>query len=555
MKVEKLVGERFKEKPSDYKTESHALMLRGGYIKQVSGGIFSWYTPLRRITRKIERIIREEMEAVGGQEVLLPLVVPASLREESEKLSGPVPGMTDEEAAVQLVREYGQSYTRYPFMIFQIQTKFKEEARPRGGLIYAREFTIMEAYSFHTSEEDLEQHYEKCLEAYKRIFARAGLPQVITVISDPGLMEGNAAVKFMLLTPAGEDLAAVCSHCGYSAGVDVAECIVKNERDHISEELKPVHTPGVHTIEDLCNFLGIPAEKTCKAVVYQKNTDDRYVVVFVRGDLEVSETKIRNFLGEDIRPAVITDDCGLKAGYIGPYNLGSEFTVLFDRSLKGANNLSCGANIYEYHYTGLDIERDLGKVEYHDFSKTADGCICPVCGNASVTISGGIELGEILQLGTKYTGALNMQYLDKDGSSSYPFMDCCRIGIERLAAAVCEAHHDEHGPIWPLSIAPWEVHICCLRPDNPEIKEAADKLYEELQKQGIEVIYDDRNVSAGVMFSDADLLGVPIRVIISPRNMKDNCLEITTRDRKISMKVAFDKAIGEIKALIDNAAC
>ncbi len=567
MKVEKLVGDRFKERPSDCKIDSHALMLRGGYMKQVCNGIFSSYTPLRRITRKIEQIIREEMEAIGGQEVLLPVVMPASLWEESGRYSSVgnellrfedrsnsplVLGMTHEEAAVQLVREYGQSYAKYPFMIYQIQTKFRDEARPRGGLIRVREFIMKDAYSFHTSQEDLEQYYEKCLQAYKKIFARAGLPQVITVASDSGLMGGNVSHEFMLLTPAGEDSVAVCSHCGYGANVEAAECIVKNERSQTSDELTLVHTPGIRTIEDLCNFLGIPMEKTCKAVVYQKNTDNRYVVLFIRGDLDVNEAKLRNHLGEDIRPAVITDDCGLKAGYIGPYDLEGDFAVLFDRSLEGANNLSCGANIHEYHYTGLDIERDIGKMEYHDFSKIADGGICPKCGTPSITISRGIELGNIFQLGTKYTKAMNMQYLDKDGNPNYPVMGCYGIGIERLAAAVCEAHHDEHGPIWPLSIAPWEIHLCCLRPDNAEVKEAADKLYEELQKQSIEVIYDDRNVSAGVMFSDADLLGVPIRVIISPRNMKDNCLEITTRDKKISMKATFDKAITEIKALMSE---
>jgi prolyl-tRNA synthetase len=384
MKIEKLVGDRFKERPSDCEIDSHALMLRGGYMKYVANGIFSSYTPLRRITRKIEQIIREEMDAIDGQEVLFPVVLPASLWEESGRFASVgsellrfkdrnnnqcVLGMTHEEAAVQLVREYGQSYMKYPFMIYQIQTKFRDEARPRGGLIRVREFTMKDAYSFHTSNEDLEQYYDKCLHAYERIFARAGIPEVISVASDSGMMGGSLSHEFMLLTPIGEDSIAVCQECDYRANMEAAESIIENERSEVSKELTLVHTPDIHTIEDVCNFLNMPKEKSCKAVVYQKNSNDEYVVLFIRGDLDVNETKLTNYLGDEIHPAVITEECGLNAGYIGPYNLKGNFTVLFDRSLEGTNNLSCGANIPEHHYTGLEISRDCGNVEYHDFAK------------------------------------------------------------------------------------------------------------------------------------------------------------------------------------------
>ena len=565
MKLDKLVGDRFKERPSDCAIDSHALMVRGGYIKYVANGIFSQYPPMKRISQKIERIIREEMDSIDGQEVLFPVVLPGTLWDESGRYqsvgsellrfsdrngSPMVLGMTHEEAAVQLVREYANSYTKYPFMIYQIQTKFRDEARPRGGLIRVREFTMKDAYSFHTSQEDLERYYDKCYKAYERIFARAGVPEVISVQSDSGMMGGSISHEFMLLTPVGEDSIVLCKECGYRANMEAAENIVENAKTGELEEIKLVHTPNIHTIEDICEFLHAPLESSCKAVVYQKNSDDAYVVVFIRGDLDINETKLTNFLGEDIHPAVITPECGLNAGYIGPYMLEGDFTVLFDRSLEGTQNLSCGGNVEEYHYTGLNIERDCGKVEYHDFAKIAEGGICPVCGKKAITISRGIEVGNIFQLGTKYTKSMNMTYLDADGKAAHPIMGCYGIGVGRLAASVCEVHHDDYGPIWPITIAPWEVHICCVRSDDPETHAFADQLYDELQKERIEVIYDDRKATAGVMFSDADLLGVPVRVIVSPRNMKEGCCEIVTRDKKINKKVPVGETVEAVQAVL-----
>lgn len=567
MKLEKLVGDRFKERPSDCVIDSHALMVRGGYMKYVANGIYSSYLPLRRITRKIEQIIREEMDKIDGQEVQFPVVMPASLWQESgryesigkelmrfsDRSGSPlVLGMTHEEAAVQLVREYGQSYSRYPFMIYQIQTKFRDEARPRAGLIRVREFTMKDAYSFHTSQEDLEQYYDKCHKAYERIFARAGVPEVISVMSDSGMMGGNVSHEFMLLTPVGEDSIAICEECGYHANMEAAASIVENVRDEQSQELTLVHTPHMQTIEAVCTFLKSDVKKSCKAVVYQRNEDDKYIVLFLRGDLEVNETKLTNYLGCEIHPAVITEESGLRAGYIGPHDLQGDFIVLYDKSLEGANNLCCGANKDEYHYTGLDMARDLPDVPYYDFAKIMEGGICPQCGKPTITISRGIEVGNIFQLGTKYTEAMNMTYIEADGvSSSHPIMGCYGIGVGRLAAAVCEAHHDEYGPIWPMSIAPWQVHLCAVRPDNEAVKEFADKLYEELQQQGVEVIYDDRKVRAGVMFSDADLLGVPVRVVVSPRNMEEGVIELVSRDKTISEKVALAEAAEEIRKQVD----
>ena len=564
MKLEKLVGERFKERPADCVIDSHAIMVKGGYIKYMANGIYSSYLPLRRIVRKIEQILREEMDKIDGQEVQFPVVMPASLWDESGRYDSigdellrftdrnnakMVLGMTHEEAAVHLVREYAQSYTKYPFMIYQIQTKFRDEARPRAGLIRVREFTMKDAYSFHTSQEDLEQYYEKCHAAYERIFERVGVPEVVSVKSDSGMMGGNISHEFMLLTPVGEDSIVLCDSCDYRANMEAAENISDIARDAESAALEKVYTPNVHTIEDVCNFFGDETKNSCKAVVYQQNVDDKYVVLFIRGDLEVNETKLVNFLGEQVHAALITEECGLNAGYIGPVDLklNGDAVVLYDKSLEGRNNLSCGANEAEHHYKGLDMERDVPNAEYHDFAKIQEGGICPKCGKKTVKISRGIEVGNIFQLGTKYTKSMNMTYVDANGESKTPIMGCYGIGVGRLAASVCEAHHDEYGPIWPKAIAPWQVHLCAVRVDDEEVRAYADKLYEDLQNAGIEVIYDDRSVRAGVMFADADLLGIPLRIIVSPKNMKQGVVEVASRDKTLKTQIPLENVMEEIK--------
>ena len=565
MKLKNLVSQRFKENPSDAQIASHALMVRGGYMKYVGNGIFSEYPILRRITSKIEKIIREEMNAIDGQEVLFPVVMPADLWEESGRYnsigrelvrfedrnrSKHVLGMTHEEAAVQLVREYASSYQQYPFMIYQIQRKFRDEARPRAGMIRVREFTMKDAYSFHTSQEDLEDYYQKCYDAYNRIFKRAGIPEVVTVKSDSGMMGGSVSHEYMLLTAAGEDTIVLCKECDYRSNMEAAENTVINENAGETEELTCVETPECKTIDAVCEFLHKDILASCKAVVYQKNMDDAYVVAFVRGDYEVNETKLRNLVGEEIHPAEITEDAPIVAGYIGPYGISDKVTYYVDLSLRGINSLVAGANKEGYHYTGLNLERDLDKVEYVDIAKVQEGGICPCCGKPSLAISRGIEVGNIFQLGTKYTRSMKMQYMDKDNKLQYPIMGCYGIGVGRLAASICEAKHDDYGPIWPITIAPWEVHLCCMRPDNEDVRKVADGLYEDLQKQGVEVIYDDRtSVRAGEMFADADLIGAPIRVVVSPRNLKNNVVEVTTRDKSVKESVALDQALEFITGL------
>ncbi len=564
MKVSKMLGERFKEAPKDCVIASHALMVRGGYIKYVGNGIYSLFTPAKRIMSKIERIIREEMDRIDGEEVLFPVVMPASLWEQSGRFTSVgselvrfkdrggnnmVLGMTHEEAAVHLARDTAKSYVDFPFMIYQIQTKFRDEPRARGGLIRVREFTMKDAYSFHTSEEDLERYYDCCYTAYERIFRRAGAKNVIAVKSDSGMMGGSVSHEFMLLSEIGEDTLAICPECGYKANMEAAECIVENEAGQLAP-LKKVHTPNAKTIEELSAFLDLDEKRLCKAVVYQRNADDSYVIVFIRGDLDVNETKLRGFLGCEIHPATVTEESGIVAGFIGAMMLPEAVTVVWDRSLSGISNLVCGANEKDYHYTGFNVARDIGEVLYTDVAKTYAGAVCPSCGKHTITLQKGIEVGNIFQLGTKYTKSMGMTYLDANGELQYPIMGCYGIGVGRLCASICQESHDDFGPIWPMSIAPWQVEVCNLRCDDETVSRTADSLYDALQSAGIETLYDDRNIRPGAMFADADLFGIPVRAVVSPKTCERGVIEVSLRDKSWKGEFGISEAAEKIAEMV-----
>jgi len=563
MKVSELLGERYKDRVAEI--ESQNLMVRGGYIKQVGNGIYSLMPPARRIHNKIEAILRQEMDRIDGQEVLFPVTMPATLWQASGRWesvgkellrfkdrSGAdmVLGMTHEEAAVHMAMNVASTYQKYPFMIYQIQTKFRDEPRARGGLIRVREFTMKDAYSFHTSQKDLERYYKRCYRAYERIYARVGIPEVVAVASDSGMMGGKVSHEFMLLTDIGEDTIVLCPECGYRANMEAADCIVHNDPDEAMAPLEKVATYDNKTIEDVCSFLHGSAEKSAKAVVYQRNEDDSYVLVFVRGDLEVNETKLRNYLKAEVHPAVEIDHAGLVAGAIGPVNPAKGITVVYDRSLIGARNLICGANEEGYHFTGLNMDRDVPNAEYADVAKATVGGVCPKCGKHSLTIKNGIEVGNIFQLGRRYTESMGMTYDDEKGNRVNPIMGCYGIGVGRLMASVCEEHHDQYGPVWPISIAPWEIEICALRADQAHVKEEANKLYKSLMDEGYEVLFDDRTVSAGFMFSDADLLGSPVRIVISPKTLDRGVVEIVTRDKTIKKDVPIECAMQRTKEIV-----
>lgn len=556
MRVKKMLGERFKDAPKDCNIESHALMMRGGYMKYMANGIYSLYMPAKRITRKIEEIIREEMDAIDGQEVMFPVVMPASLWEESGRYysigsemarfkdrsgNGVVLGMTHEEAAVHLARDTAKSYADFPFMIYQVQTKFRDEPRARGGLIRVREFTMKDAYSFHTTQQDLEEYYQRAYDAYHRIFRRCGCKNFIAVQSDSGMMGGSISHEYMLLTEVGEDTLVICD-CGYSANMEAAAVILENATGE-EQPLTKVDTPDIKTIDDLTRFLKVDAKTLCKAVVYRKNEDDSLVIAFIRGDLEVNETKLRNYLGYEIHPATELDaDSGVVPGFIGPVGISKEIVTVFDASLNGIASLVCGGNALDTHYIGMNIKRDVGDVNYVDIAKAFAGGICPTCGKPHLRIEKGIEIGNIFQLGQKYTKAMEMTYLDENGDRQYPIMGCYGIGVGRLCASICQESRDQYGPIWPMSIAPWQVQICNLRVDDAAVTEAAEKLYADLQAAGIEVLYDDRDIRPGAMFADADLFGVPVRVIVSPKTLAAGCVEIAARDKSFRENVPMADA-------------
>lgn len=569
MLVRNLLGARYKETPKDCVIASHALMMKGGYIKYMSAGSYSLFAPTKRITNKVEKIIREEMDRVGGQEVMFPVVMPASLWEESGRYTSigsemarftdrnnakMVLGMTHEEAAVHLARDIAASYTDYPFMIYQIQTKFRDEPRARGGLIRVREFTMKDAYSFHTTQEDLESYYEECFKAYERIFKRAGAKNVVAVKSDSGMMGGKVSHEFMLLTEIGEDTLAICSNeeCDYKANLEVADCITHEIESQI-EELTEVATPHVKTIEGLKRVLGVDPTRMCKAVVYQENATDDYVVVFIRGDLDVNETKLRNYLKTEVHPASgISEESGIVAGFIGPVGFSGKAKVVFDKSLVGIESFVCGANKVDAHLKGMNIARDVGEVEYVEVAKAYNGGICPVCGKPTITLKRGVEIGNIFQLGKKYTESMNMTYVDTDGERKNPIMGCYGIGVGRLVATICEEQHDDYGPIWPISIAPWEVEICCLQANDESIKSVSDTLYKELGDLGVEVLYDDREVRPGSMFADADLLGVPVRAVVSRKNFDKGVVEVSLRNKTFKGEVSLQTASQDILKIVND---
>jgi prolyl-tRNA synthetase len=568
MRLSQLVGMRFKERPAEAALESHAFLLRGGYARQVANGIYSLLPPGLRVVRKIERILREEMDRIGGQEVLMPVVNPRELWEESGRYQGVGPellrlkdrtghdmvlAMTHEEAVVHLCRGEIQSHAQLPFMVYQIQTKFRDEPRSRGGLIRVREFTMKDGYSFHATTEDLERYYRECFRAYQRIFARCGLPEVVAVASDTGMMGGKVAHEFILLTESGEDTIVVTEDRSYLANQEVAEGRVAG---HPAEPLplEKVATPGQKTIEEVATFLGVPTWQTGKAVFYDSDAQGRLVLVVVRGDREVNEAKLARVIGAVPTPA---GDARIRAagtvpGYASPMGLDpAKVRLVIDHTVAGTNNLVVGANEEDCHFKNFNLARDLPGAATVDVIKVADGDLTP--DGKLLKLERGIEVGNIFQLGAKYSEAMKMRYLDEQGQARAPIMGCYGIGVGRLMSSVMEARRDQYGPKWPVSIAPWQVHLVALRIAHDQVRQAAERLYGELQAAGLEVLYDDREAQAGAQFADADLLGVPFRLIVSERNLKAGQVEWKRRDTDEKGMLALDETATTVRRWVDAA--
>ncbi len=580
MLLSRLLGERLKEKPGEASLISHIYLLRGGYVRQVANGIYSMLLPAKRIAMKIENIIREEMDNIEGQEVLLPVVLPAELWQESGRFESVgselmrmkdrsgrdmLLGMTHEEAAVHLARSEAMTYAKYPFMIYQIQTKFRDEPRSRGGLIRVREFTMKDAYSFHTSQEDLEAYYQRVYDSYHRIFERAGIPQVVSVASDTGMMGGKVAHEYMLLAESGEDSIIVCDSCDYKANMEVATSKIKgscNEEQiesNNSEEgpseaanrVAEVHTPQMKSIDDVCRFLKVEASKLIKATVFSVENSKKPLIVFIRGDLQVNEAKLKRVMKANVFPYDEREDdnSGICFGFIGAQGLEvSKATILFDESLKGGTYMVTGANKVDYHIVGINVDTDINPKNYVEVAKVNDGDTCVKCGG-KLSVKRGIEVGNIFQLGTKYTESMNMTYTDTDGKQKNPIMGCYGIGLGRLLACIIEANHDDYGPIWPKSVAPWQIHICVINKKNEEVNSTGAALYEKLSRK-YEVIMDDRDVQAGIQFADADLLGVPLRLIVSSRNLEQGEVEVVSRDKTIKIKVKLEELESYLESVV-----
>lgn len=555
MRQSKLISKKHKEKPAEATLASHIFLLRGGYMRPIANGIYSLLPPGKRIQQKIEAIIREEMNKVDGQEVMMPVVMPRELWDESGRWDSVgsellrfkdrtghdmLLGMTHEEACTALARTEATSYRDYPFMLYQIQTKYRDEARSRGGLIRVREFTMKDAYSFHTSEADLDAYYDRVAKAYHNIYRRIGIPEVVAIQSDTGMMGGKIAHEYQLVTDSGEDKIVMCDKCKSYWNSEVASATYAYEKEELLP-LEEVATPNTKTIEDLTKFLNIPATKMAKIVFYTTEKGQT-VAVMIRGDLEVNETKFAkvvkclfNFAADQEVVAV-----GAVPGFATGMNL--TCPVYVDKSVANAYNLVCGANKEGYHFKNFNVSRDLPKAEIVDIATVIEGDICPKCG-AKLHLTRGIEVGNIFKLGTKYTESMHMTYTAEDGTEKTPIMGCYGIGVGRSLASVIEAHHDEYGPIWPLSIAPWQVQINAMGLDKEGIQDTAEKLYDELQKASVEVLYDDRNLSAGVQFAEADLTGLPLRLIVAPKALAQGMIEYKIRATGERGMIPVDEAV------------
>lgn len=566
MKASKLIGRRYKEKPTEAQIISHIYLLRGAYIRPVANGIYSMLPPTVRIQEKIENIIREEMNSIEGQEVKMPVVLPRELWDETGRYDsvkgellrfqdrnkhGMLLAMTHEEACVALARTEITSYKDYPFMLYQIQTKYRDEARSRGGLVRVREFTMKDAYSFHRTQEDLERFYQLCAQAYHRIYARCGIPQVVAIEGDNGIFGGKVSHEYDLLCDAGEDKIAKCTKCDYVANEEVA---VSGQLHYNNEEAKPlqeIYTPDTKTIEDVCNLLNLKPEQTVKMVFYVTETG-KMVAVMIRGDIEVNECKLQKVLKETFMFAndEQISSVGAVAGFASGIGL-HDCVLVADKSVANTPNLLCGANKKDYHLYNFNLLRDTSDAIVADIALVHDDEYCPKCG-APLKMVRGIEVGNIFQLGTRYTEAMHMTYTDENGNEQTPIMGCYGIGIGRLLASVIEACHDDYGPVWPLSIAPWQVQINALQMDKKGIADTAQRLYEDLEKAGIEVLYDDRNLAAGPQFAEADLMGIPLRLIVAPKALADGQIEYKVRGTDIKGTIAVNDVLPFVQNWINE---
>jgi len=565
MRVSKLFGKTLRETPAEAETVSHQLLLRAGMITQLVAGIYCYLPLAWTVLRKIESIIRDEMDKAGGQELSMPVLQPIELWQETgrdlafgkglftlcdrreRKL---VMGPTHEEVITKLVSQNVRSYRDLPLLLYQIQTKFRDEPRPRGGLLRVREFSMKDLYSFDADEEGLDQSYKKMLQAYQNIFARCGLPTVL-VEADSGAIGGKESHEFMVINDAGEDEIVYCDGCGYAANVEKAQSTKSKAETGEPLPLEEVDTPGMHTIEQVSSFLKVPRSQTLKAVFYI--ADGELVFLVIRGDIEVNEVKLRNILKcSELRLASEAEvaEAGIVAGAASPVGI-TGIKVVADESITSGANFVAGANKPDVHFRNVNYPRDFNVGLIADIAKARAGDGCPKCGGR-LSSARGIEVGHVFKLGTFISESLGAFFTDASGVSRPIVMGCYGIGLGRLLAAVIEHSHDDKGIIWPLPIAPYHIYLCPLYMENPQVATTAEELYANLKQQGLEVLYDDREESPGVKFNDADLLGIPIRVTISPRTLEKNSVEIKKRSEKEPQLVPLEETAPRLKELVST---
>ncbi|HSH01445.1 MAG TPA: proline--tRNA ligase [Anaerolineae bacterium] len=576
MRQSKLFSQTLRQAPAEAKIKSHEYLLRGGYVRQLAAGIFSYLPLAMRALAKIETIIREEMNRIEGQEIEMPVVHPADIWKESKRWYqiGPemarfkdrgerdmVLGMTHEEIVGDIVRKEIQSYKQLPQLIYQLQTKFRDEPRARGGLIRVREFTMKDSYSLDMDEAGLAAQYRRHYQAYFNIFRRCGLPPV-AVKSDVGMMGGSLAHEFMYLTPIGEDTLLFCDESGYAANSEIATFVKSVPEGEEAKALTRTETPGAKTIEALAAFFDCEKSRLAKSVfmvaeVAEGETSvERFVVAVVRGDMDLNETKLQNAVRAKSLRAATDEEIrgrGIVPGYGSPVGVEDEtMLVVVDDVIPQCPNLIAGANEEDYHVENVNYGRDFEADIVTDIALAQEGDMSPD-GAGVLRAVRGVEIGNIFKLGTRYSDSLGCYYLDENGEQQPIVMGSYGIGVGRILACLVEAHHDEYGIMWPMTVAPYQVHLVSLARDE-EVAAVADTIYADLRAAGIEVLYDDRDESAGVKFNDADLLGMPLRLTVGSRGLKKGGVEMKVRTAQEREMVGLAEVVtrvqGEIKRLV-----
>lgn len=567
MRQTRMLIPTMKEIPSDAEAVSHQLMLRGGYIKQISAGMYTYLPLANRVLQKIESIVREEMDKIGAVEMLVPAVIPADLWQQSGRYATYgqtllklkdrhdrdfILGPTHEETFTEVVKDAVKSYKKLPLVLYQIQPKYRDENRPRFGLLRGREFIMKDGYSFHADRESLDQVFNDMGNAYRNIFKRAGLT-FREIIADSGTMGGKDSHEFMAIAPIGEDTVVYSDSSDYAANIEKATNLRTVQKSHeVPQELKKVATPNAKTINEVARFLEIDSENAIKTLLFV--ADDEPIVILMRGNDELNETKLKSFLGvAQLRPAVEEEAqryLGASFGSLGPVGINDQVKVYADLDVEGMVNSVIGANQDGYHYINANLERDFRVDQFVDLRTVQEGDASPD-GEGHLKFTHGIEIGHIFKLGTRYSEKMGAKVLDANGRSIPMIMGCYGIGISRLLSAIIEQNHDDQGIIWPRNIAPFDVHVVPVNVKNATQRSLAEQVEKLLQDQGYQVLLDDRKERPGVKFADSDLMGLPVRITVG-KKAEEEIVEIKLRKTGETLEVKVDELVNSLAILFKN---